>query len=189
MVLKNKNVRTYSPSMARCCPPLAAAHPRVSSLPLFILLSRNTQTHSHSLSICSHFPNLPLSSSGSLSLHLDVVSVYQDRLEVAAAIFRWQHPPSLLPSLPPSLSLLFPLSFYLPCASTSALIIDSVVALGGPSGLSMEPRRCKLLKMRTEVLLYALAWMVNERLGKPSMTSGWSPDNYRKFSLHVQFKL
>lgn len=52
----------------------------------------------------------PLSCSRSPSLHLDVVSVYQDRLEVAAAIFRWQHPPSLPPSFPPSLPPSLPLS-------------------------------------------------------------------------------
>lgn len=44
--VRNENARTYSPSMARCCPPLAAAHPRVSSLSL---------TLSHSLSFYPSF--------------------------------------------------------------------------------------------------------------------------------------
>ena len=106
--VKNKNIRTYSPSMARCCPPLAAAHPRVSSLSLSLSLSLyppfRKSPESHSLFIFPHFPNLSRSPSLALSLNLDVVSVYQDRLEVAAAIFRWQHPPSLSLFLPPPLS-------------------------------------------------------------------------------------
>lgn len=102
--VRNENARTYSPSMARCCPPLAAAHPRVSSLSFYPPFRKRSQTHILPLSplisplIFLSLP--PLSCSRSPSLHLDVVSVYQDRLEVAAAIFRWQHPPSLPPSLP-----------------------------------------------------------------------------------------
>lgn len=112
--VKNENVRTYSPSMARCCPPLAAAHPRVSSLSLSLFLSsfQETLRLAHILSPSALIFLIFLSLALALSLHLDVVSVYQDRLEVAAAIFRWQHPPSLSfsPSLPPSFSLSLSLS-------------------------------------------------------------------------------
>lgn len=112
--VRNENARTYSPSMARCCPPLAAAHPRVSSLSFYPPFRKRSQTHILPLSPLI-FPLIflslpPLSCSRSPSLHLDVVSVYQDRLEVAAAIFRWQHPPSLPPSFPPSLPPSLPLS-------------------------------------------------------------------------------
>lgn len=120
--VRNENARTYSPSMARCCPPLAAAHPRVSSLSFYPPFRKRSQTHILPLSPLI-FPLIflslpPLSCSRSPSLHLDVVSVYQDRLEVAAAIFRWQHPPSL----PPSLTASLPSSLYFSFQITPSLI-------------------------------------------------------------------
>lgn len=164
--------------MARCCPPLAAAHPRLSSLPLLFIPP--FRKHSDSLHILS--PSaliflifLSLALSLSYSLHLDVVSVYQDRLEVAAAIFRWQHPPSLPPCL---LFLPLFLSLYLPCASTSALIIDSISSLGGPvtsPQLTVNDRKC-------EPSWFYICWC-----HKAWMTSGWSSEKKPKNDRSLRF--
>lgn len=204
--VKNENVRTYSPSMARCCPPLAAAHPRVSSLSFYPPFRKHSQTRSHSLSICSHFPNLSLASSlscsRSLSLHLDVVSVYQDRLEVAAAIFRWQHPPS--PSLPPSTPSLSLAPSLSPNHSLAYSLSHSALcqhirtnhwqhrgfrwAIWFVSGSGWS----EMIWSVADV--YAVTWVVNKKLDKPSMTSGssfdyYGPNKFYRANLkHRQFK-
>ena len=142
--VKNENVRTYSPSMARCCPPLAAAHPRVSPLllsSLFILLSGNTHRLTHILSLSALIFLIFLSSSSSpppLSLStlmsfrcIRIGLRLQQPFSAGSILPLSPSLPSLSPlsrfkSLPPRF---FPSSLYLPCANTSALIIDSIVAL------------------------------------------------------------
>lgn len=135
--VRNENARTYSPSMAWCCPPLAAAHPRVSPLSLslslflylslFILLSGNAHILPVSPLISPNIP--PLSRSPPLSTLMSFrcirIGLRLQQPFSAGSILPPSLAPPLPPSVPPSLppSSFLPLSLFLFLAANQPLII------------------------------------------------------------------
>lgn len=153
--VRNENARTYSPSMARCCPPLAAAHPRVSSLSLTLSHSlsfyppfrKRSQTHILPLSPLifpqsspSLFPSRSPPLSTLMSFRCIRIGLRLQQPFSAGSILPPSLPPSHLPhsSLPPSLSVsrskspprLFAFLVYLPLFQTHPLITGKTVAVG-----------------------------------------------------------